>query len=479
MSKIFDAISWSGVERYSVQIIQFIISIILARILSPEDYGIIAIILAIISILSIINETGFGASLLQKLERDELDFSSVFYVNLLLGFSLYLILFFVSPFIEFFFDIDNLSIYIKIASLNLVINSFVIVPRVKLLINIDFKTQTIISFPSIIISGLVSIYLAYNNFGVWALIIQLLLLNFLTLCLTWYFVKWRPSFSCSLIRLKPLFNFAYKLILARLINTIFNQSYSIIIGKLFSPSLLGFYNRAESIKSLSTNTITGLIQRVSTPVLCELQNNHELMRKTLMKFIISTAHIIFPIMCLIFVLSDSIVILLLTEKWLKTSLILKILCPVGMLFVVNTFNMNVFNATGRTDLALKNEIYKKIFFVMILIISVRFGFIYLVASQIVIGVLEFFFNTFYTKLQIKLSPISQIVALKGIFLSSISMALSVFYISIQFEDHFLKILIGSFFGFLLYFCLCWFFDVVYFKLLVKTIYNRIIFHKRK
>lgn len=479
MSKLISAISWSAVERYSSQIVQFVIAVILARILLPKDYGILALVLATLSLISVINETGLGAALLQKLDRDKLDYSSVFYTNITLGFFLYFILFLAAPFIEIFFDLNNLSTYLRIAGLSIIINSFVIVPRTQLFIKIDFKTQAKISFPSVILSGLIAICIAYFGFGVWSLILQLLLANFFTLCLTWFFVKWRPDFSFSFNRIKPLFNFAYKLMLARLINTIFNQSYSILIGKYFSPSLLGYFNRAESIKSISTNTITGLIQRVSTPVLCELQDNHELMRKTLMKFIVSTAHIVFPLMGLIFVLSDSLIILLLTEKWLGSSFILKILCPVGMLFVINTFNLNVFNATGKTDLALRNEVYKKFFFIIILAVSIRFGFTFLIISQIVVALVELIFNMYYTNLQIKLSPISQMYDLKGVFFTSILMSLIVFIVTIQFENHFIKFILGSVIGFLSYSSLCWFFDVKYFKVLVNILWLNFLSYFRK
>ena len=407
MLKISEAISWSAVEKYSSQIIQFVIAVFLARILEPSDYGVLAMVMVIINILSIVNETGLGASLLQKLDRDFVDESSVFFLNIVIGLLLYTFVFIISDSIQVFFSIPNLSLLIKVASLNIIINSFIIVPRVRLWINIDFKTQTKITLPAIVISGTVALIMAHYGYGIWSLILQLLLSNILSVLLTWIYVPWKPTYIFSLVRIKPLFIFAYRLILARLINTIYNQSFSVIIGKYFSSPELGFYNRAESIKTLSSNTITGFIQRVSTPILCESQNNHELMKKVLLKFIICTAHVVFPLMFLIFILSDSLIIVLLTEKWIESSVILKILAPVGLLFVVNTFNLNVFNATGKTGLALKNEVYKKLIFFTILIFSVQYGFLYVIASQILISIIEIIFNTYYTKIQIKLKPIDQ------------------------------------------------------------------------
>lgn len=470
MLSISKAISWSAIEKYSSQIVQFFIAILLARILEPNDYGILAMVMVVINILSIVNETGLGASLLQKLDRDILDESSVFYLNIFIGLLLYIFIFFISDNIEIFFSSSNLSDFIRVASLNIIINSLIIVPRVKLWINIDFKTQTKITLPAILISGITAITLAYIGYGIWALIIQLLLANIISLTLTWTYVRWKPILTFSIERIKPLFIFAYRLILARLINTIFNQSYSIIIGKYFSSPDLGFYNRAESIKTISSNTITGFIQRVSTPILCELQENHKEMRKTLLKFIVCTAHIVFPLMFLIFILSDSLIIILLTEKWLKSSIILKILAPVGLLFVINTFNLNVFNATGKTGLALKNEVYKKIIFFIILIYSIQFGFLYVIASLIIISIIEIIFNTYYTKIQIKLKPSDQFMALRGVLVSCLIMSIIVYFVVLNFENHFIKFFLGSFVGVLSYCIICWVFDVNYFKIIVNKIH---------
>ena len=249
-------IIWSAIEKFGVQGVQFVLTIILARLLEPTDYGLIALVLVVVNIFSIINETGLGASLIQKIDRDELDFSSVFVLNIILGVSLYLIVFLLSPLIAIFFNENQLTELIRVVGITLIINSFGVVQNTKLMINVDFKTQARVSFPSIIISGIIGVVFAYQGYGVWALVAQMISLSLVNVLVIWLLVKWRPLLSFSFKRIKPLFKFAYRLILARLINTIFNQIYSVVIGKEFLSSQLGFYNRAQSIKNLTSGNIT-------------------------------------------------------------------------------------------------------------------------------------------------------------------------------------------------------------------------------
>ena len=344
-----NGVIWSAAERFSVQGIQFVISVILARLLSPSDFGLIALMLIVINILQTINESGFGVALLQKKERDELDFSTVFILNTLLGLFLYVILFVTAPLIASFFDQPLLQSLTRVIGLNLITTSLVVVQKTKLLINIDFKTQAKASLVAVILSGVGGIILAYYGFGVWALVFQSISNNVFNTILIWMFVSWRPRLRFSYDRFIALFNFAYKLILARLINSIFQEVFSTVVGKLYTPAQLGYFNRAKSFESLSTNNITMIVQRVSTPMLCEAQTDKEDMKRVLLRFIRSTALIVYPLLFGLAILAEPLITVLLTDKWLPSAWILRVLCPVGIFFVISTFNMNVFNATARTD----------------------------------------------------------------------------------------------------------------------------------
>ena len=459
-------VAWSAIERFSVQGIQFVISIILARLLIPADFGLIALVLVVMNILQTINEVGFGAALMQKKTRDDLDFSTVFILNIFLGVFLYGILFVVAPFIASFFEQSQLSLLIRVIGINLISTSLVVVQRTRLLIEVDFKTQAKASLIAVILSGVGGILLAYYGGGVWALVLQSILYNLANTVLIWLFVSWRPRLRFSYDRFVALFNFAYKLILARLINSIFQEVFSTVVGKLYTPAQLGYFNRAKSFESLSTNNITMIVQRVSTPMLCEAQSDKGDMKRVLLRFIRSTALIVYPLLFGLAILAEPLISVLLTDKWLPSAWILRVLCPVGIFFVISTFNMNVFNATGRTDWALKCEIVKKIFCVGIILFTSFWGFKALVWSQVVIAFVEFLINTYYTKRQIGLTMWEQLVALKGVLFACVVMGIILLFCSYIIPDALVRLIVGLFLGGGMYLCLCFLFDIASFRSLL-------------
>ena len=469
IQNVIRGIFWSGVDRFSVQIVQFFISVILARLLTPQDFGLLAMMLVIINIIQVINEAGFGEALMQKLNRDELDFSTVFVFNIIFGVTLYGLIFLIAPLIAVFFGFAELTQLIRILGLNVIITSLVVVPRTRLFILVDFKTQAKASFIAIVFSGSIGVYCAYVGFGVMALLIQSLLFNGINTILVWIFVKWHPNLQFSYNRFITLFKYAYKLIFARLINSIFQEAYSLVIGKIYSPTELGFFNRAKSFEQLSSNNITTIVQRISVPLLCEAQKDNEKMSLILLKFIQNTALIVYPLLCGMFVLANPLIELLLTEKWLPTAWILQVLCPVGMFHVVSFFNMNIFNATGRTDWALKSEIIKKSFFLAIFIFSIFLGFKALVYSQIIIAIIEFFINAYYTKKQIGLKIIKQIKSIGTIFTIASIMACLVWFITSFISSNMMKLSIGIGIGITIYFLLLYIFDILEFRKLFSTI----------
>ncbi|MDR0231292.1 MAG: lipopolysaccharide biosynthesis protein [Dysgonamonadaceae bacterium] len=463
MNKAVKGVFWSGIERFSTQIVQFIISVILARLLLPADFGIVAITLIIMNVLQVINETGFGAALMQKLDRDELDFSTVFVFNIFLSLVLYGLLYLSAPFIAAFFEQPILTDLTRILGLNLIISSFIVVQRARLFIKVDFKTQAKAAFIAIVISGGVGIYCAYVGMGVMALIIQSLLNNGINTLLLWIFVKWQPKLQFSYSRFTGLFKYAYKLVLAQLINRVFQEMYSLVIGKVYSPAQLGYFNRAKSFEQLSANNIYTIVGRVSTPLLCEVQKDNDKMGQVLLKFIQNTAFIVYPLLFGMFVLAEPLIRVLLTDKWLPAVWILKVLCPIGLFYVISTFNRNVFNATGRTDWALESEIIKKCIFVAILAIAIYFGFKALVYSQILIAIIEFFIDTFYTKKQIGLTLLKQIKSVVAIFLAALSMAFFVWFVTLFLVNDIYKLIIGSIIGIFVYSIVCYMCNVSSFR----------------
>lgn len=471
-NRIVKGVSWSAIERFSVQAVQFIISVVLARLLMPEAYGVVALALVILNVLQTVNEVGFGAALMQKLDRDELDFSSVFVMNMVMGVSLYAILFFTAPLLENLFNVEGLSVVTRWIGLNLIITSFVVVQRTKLFIAVDFKTMAKASLCGAIISGIAGVVYAYNGGGVMALVVQSLLSNLVTTVIIWLQSKWRPSLRFSWERFVKLFNYAYKLILARFVNTVFNEVYSAVVGAFYSPAQLGLFNRAKSFETMSSNNITQIVQRVSVPVMCEKQEDYKELGQSLIYFIRNTAFFVFPLLFGLLVLADPLIRVLLTDKWEGAIWILQVLCPVGMLYVFSTFNLTIFNATGRTDWALKCETIKKIVDIAIIVGAVSISFEALVWSQVVIAVFELVVNLWYTKKQIGLGYLEQFRSVARVFICSVLMALIVGIVASLIEIELLKLIIGVFVGVIVYAGLCLAMNVNNSRNLIKKILNR-------
>lgn len=269
-----------------------------------------------------------------------------------------------------------------------------------------------------------------------------------------------------------LFNYAYKLILSRFVNTAFNEIYSAVVGAFYTPAQLGLFNRAKNFETMTSINITTIVQRVSTPILCEKQKDHYELGQSLIYFIRNTSFFVFPLLCGLLVLADPLIRVLLTDKWEGAIWILQVLCPVGMLYVFSTFNLNIFNATGRTDWALKCETIKKVVDIAIIICAVRISFQALVWSQVVIAVFEFFINLFYTKKQIGLGLIEQLKSVLGIFVCSAVMAVVVFCVASLMMSDVVKLFVGIVVGVLTYVILCLLINVNNSRTLVKKILSR-------
>lgn len=456
MGSILKGVQWSAVERFSTQFIQFFISVVLARLLSPNDFGVVAIATVFLSILQTINEIGFGAALIKKLDRDEVDYCSVFFLNIILGLVLYALFCLCAPGIAHFFKMPQLEELLYVVGLNLIVTSLFVVQRTILLIKVDFKTQAKASLTSVILSGVIGIYLAYKGYGPKALVYQALLANVINVAFIWFVSSWRPKLLFSYARLKTLFNFAYKLILARLINSVFSQMNSFIIGKGYSPAELGYYNRAASFESMTSTNIVQIVQRVSSPVLCSrsCQEDNKEMGRALLRFITGTALIVYPLLVGLFVLAEPLVVTILTSKWMASVSLLQLIVPCGFFMVVSNHNCNIFNATGRTDYALYNEIIKNVISLVVMLIALHYSIYVFVASMILVSFIRFVLDTWYTRKQIGLTIMVQVKSVFPIFLLSMVMG-GIVWLSISFiENNVLKLIVGTCIGIVSYLGMC-------------------------
>lgn len=460
-------IVWSAVERFAVQGIQFIVSIILARILTPQDFGIIAIVLIFLQIFQTLNESGFNIALVYKQDRDKLDYNTAFIANIVIGIFSYGVLFVLSPYVAAFYNNLKLTGIMRLLSLNIIVNSFGLVPLVKFTINIDFKSLAKASLLAAIISGFIGIISAIYLRNAYALVMQSLCYSLVYVVTMSYIIKWKPSFEFSMHRFKGMFHYAYKLIGARLISVVFDDIYSLAIGKLYTPATLGCYNRAMSFRQVLSKNIINIVQRVSNPLLCEKQNNFQEMKMVLLKFISSTAFLVYPMLAGLMVLSGPLVLTLLGEKWSMVSELLILGCPCGFFYLISTFNRNIYNATGRTDLAFKAELLKKAIFILIFLITMSQGIKILLIGLIVISFIEMMIDVFLAKKQIGVTFYEEFRSVFGVIGATLVMSLAILPVLFINSDELMKLIIGILIGIVVYGTWCLVFNIADFKSRLK------------
>ncbi|HQG77909.1 MAG TPA: lipopolysaccharide biosynthesis protein [Bacteroidales bacterium] len=399
---------WSFVDNFAVQTIQFIIGVILARLLSPTDFGLIGMITIFISISQWFISSGFGQALIRKQNCTQKDYSTVFIFNIITGVVLYLILFFLAPFISNFFKEPELVLLLKIFGLNLIIISLTIVQKTQLTKRLDFKLQTRISIISSIISGIVGITLALNGFGVWSLVYKSLVEYSLSSGLLWFLNKWRPSVIFSKKSFRELFGFGFKLMLRGLIYTLFNNVYYAVIGKYFSTATLGYYTKAEQFSNLPSSNINKVVNRVTYPSLSELQEDRIELKKVYKKMFTTLVFITSALMILLCALAEPVIITLIGEKWRPSIIILQLLSVVGLLYPLCDFNLTVLKIVGNSSLILKLEIIKRILSIPIIVLGVKFGLNYLLLGIIILSTIEFMVNGYFSGKHISYSLREQI-----------------------------------------------------------------------
>ena len=393
-SKVISSLIWKLLERGGTQGIQFIVMIVLARHLLPKDFGLIVIVAVIISLANVLVQCGFNAALIQKKNADELDFSSVFYLNLLVTCILYIVLFFSAPFLASVFEQEQLILVLRILSLTLFLGTVNAIQNAVIARNLQFKKLFFSSLGAVVVSGIVAILMVSANFGVWALVGHQLINQFLITLILWFTVKWRPQLLFSVERIKELFSFGWKMLVSSLITTFYNNLQSLIIGKMFSPALLGFYSRGEQFPSLIVSNVNGSIQSVMFPTLSSHQENRQRVKEMVRRSIVTSSFIIFPMMMGLAMVAEPLVEILLTEKWLPAVPFLQIFCAAYALWPIHTSNLQAINALGRSDIFMKLEIIKSIIGLVVLGISIQFGVHGMALGIIVSGVISIFINAY-------------------------------------------------------------------------------------
>lgn len=433
---------WSSIERFSVQGIMFVVMIIMARILTPADYGLVGMLTIFIAISQTLVDSGFSNALIRKQDRTETDNSTVFYFNIAVAALLYLILALCAPLIARFYNEPQLTELTRVIGLSIVISSFAGVQRALLTVDIDFSTQAKASLTAAVVSGAVGIAMAYSGFGVWAIVWCQLTNQAVNCLLLWLLSKWRPRLLYSWQSFRELFTFGSKLAASALLETLYSNIYLLVIGKVFKASDLGYYTRAQQFASFPSSNLTGILQRVTFPVLCTIQDDNERLRSVYRRFLRLSAFVIFPLMVGLAVVAHPLVLLLLKEQWIFAATLLSILCFSMMWFPIHAINLNLLMVKGRSDLFLKLEIIKKLIGVAILCVTVPFGLIPMTVGAIVISILCLVVNTHYTGQLIHVGFLMQMRDLCPSLLYSLTMGAVVWLITMLFTSPWLQLIVG-------------------------------------
>lgn len=449
-SKTVKGVVWSSIERFSTQGVQFLIMIIMARLLTPKDYGLIGMLAIFLAVAQSLIDSGFSQALIRKQNRTDVDNSTVFYFNIIVSCSLYLILFITAPFVADFYNQPELTSVMRVVCLGVILNSLAVVQRALLTVRIDFKTQAKASLSAAVISGCIGIVLAYSGLGVWALVVQQLLNLSVNTLLLWIFSKWRPIAVFSWDSFHELFAFGSKMLASGLLDTLYRNIYPIVIGKLFSASSLGHYTRAQQFSEFPSSNITGIIQRVTYPVLCGIQDDMERLTNVYRKFLKLSAFVIFPFMMGLSAVAKPFINISLGSQWEFCGQLLQVICFAMMWYPIHSINLNLLQVKGRSDLFLRLEIIKKILGITVLCITAPFGLIVMCYGQIFNSIVALAINTYYTGKLINVGFIRQMKDLFPTILLSLTMFGTILLVNGFMESNMYRLIIGIMVGIVVY-----------------------------
>ena len=469
--KTVSGVMWSAIERFSLQGVQFVMQLVMARLLLPSDYGMIAMLTIFLQIAQAFIDSGFTNALIQKKDRTEVDYSTVFYFNIIIALLFYCILFVSAPLIAKFYNMPDLILVMRVMALSLIILSFSTVHKTKLTIEINFKIQSKITLIAAGISGIIGVGIAYWGYGVWALVYQSILNAMLTTILFNCFYRWKPLKTFSMKSFKRLFSFGSKLLVSGLIHTVYYNLYGIVIGKRFSAAELGYYTRAEQFAILPSYNLSAIITRVTFPILSSIQDDNERLASTYRKYIRLSSYLIFPLMVGLASLANPLVDLFLTEKWNGTVALLQILCFDWMFDHLSGINLNLLYVKGRSDLALRLEIIKKIIAITILLASIPLGIIGMCLGRVLYSLIATYANTYYTNSLIGLSFRTQLKDIIPYLILSLAMGGVVYATTYLGLSNIIQLIIGITIGILFYISISYIFKITSLKVLLQLIHK--------
>ena len=426
--KTIKGVAWSGIDNITQYAVTFVVSIVLARLLSPDDYGLLGLIAVFTAICTTLINGGFTNALIRKKDVTNNDYNTVFIVNFGMSLLLYAIIFFCAPFISVFFEREELVSLTRVSSLGMIIGALAIVQQTRLTKQIDFKTQTKITIYASIISGLCGIIMALFGCGVWALVMQGLVNQVIRTILLWKYNHWIPKIHFSKTSFNELFGFGWKLMISSLLDTLWRELNQVVIGKFYNPATLGQYTRATHFSTLFSSNITGVIQRVTFPVLSNIQDDSQRMVCAYRRIIKITMFITATSMFFLGAISEPLLYCLIGSKWSEAATYLPLICIAGSLYPLHAINLNMLQVQGRSDLFLGLEVIKKIIGLIPLFVGAFVGVIPMLYVNIIIGIMSFFLNSYYSGKCIGYSSLMQLKDISGSYGMAIVLSFSVYFL---------------------------------------------------
>lgn len=471
-SKVFSGFIWRFLERVGAQGVGFIVSLFLARLLTPEDYGQVALITVFISILNTFALSGIGTSLVQKKNPDELDYSTVFYFNIIFSTLVYAILFLCAPFIGKFYNDNSLIVLVRVLGISIIISGMNNVQRSYVSKTMQFRRFFFSTIIGTIVSGIVGIVMAYKGMGTWAIVGQQLTNEIMDTIILWFTVGWRPQKMFSFSRLKKLYSFGWKLLISGLIDTIYTNIYSLVIGKFYDSNILGLYNKGVQFPNLIVSNVNGPIQSVLLPAMSYEQDNKKRVKEMTRRSIVTSSFLIFPMLIGMAAIAEPMVILLLTEKWVACVPFLQISCITLAFYPIHTANLQAINAMGRSDIFLKMEVVKKIIGLGLLIAAVPFGVYIMVWFKALSSLIATFINAYPNKKLLGYSYSEQVKDLLPSILSAVAMGVIVWGVELLNLNVVVTIGIQIVLGVVVYFGIAKLFKFECFEYLVEILKKR-------
>ena len=465
--KILAGLFWQYFQRIANQLVHFVVSIILARLLLPEDFGLVALIGFFITVSNIFIDSGFGNALIQRKTIDELDTSSVFYTNLLIGLFFYMLLFIISPIMARYYDLPSLCNLLRVQALQIILMAFYCVQNAMLVRSMKFKINFYVNFLAVVISAIVGITLAYNDYGVWSLVFSQLSMQFVCCLGLWLLVRWRPKLIFSFDRLKKLFGYSSRILGGSLLHVVYNNVYNLVIGKQYSSTQLGFYNRGQLIPTIIIDNAANTINGVMFPALSSIQDDKERFLSVVRKMVSIVAFIVFLIVSLLLPLSSNIISLLLTDKWLPCVPFMQIVCLTVCFTPFILINSTILTSMGESDKYIKSTVVSKILSVILIFVASFFGIYYMVGAGCVAAVLTVIITSYWNNKIINYSRMMFLQDILPSMLLGCTSACLVYFVTLLKIYSFIILLLGGTVGVIFYLSVAYFFKFRQIKTFVE------------